>query len=122
MDSEPSLFIRLFADEDVHKRVAFALRLRSFDVISAHEVGRCGCSDEEQLAFASKQQRAIFTYNTADYVKLHLSLLEQGKEHFGIIVSDQLPLGETTRRLLALLNKVTAEEMKNQIRWLQSFK
>ena len=40
----------------------------------------------------------------------------------GIIVSDQLPIGETVRRLLNLLNRVSADEMWNEIRWLQAFK
>jgi Domain of unknown function (DUF5615) len=98
------------------------LRLRHFDVISAHEIGRWGLSDEEQLTYAVAEGRAIFSYNTPDYLKLHLDWLRQGKEHHGIIVSDQLPIGETVRRLLNLLNRVTADEIRNQIRWLQAFK
>jgi hypothetical protein len=39
---DTSLFIRLYLDEDVYKRVAVALRLRHFDVISAHEIDRLG--------------------------------------------------------------------------------
>ena len=122
MPSEPSLFIQLYLDEDVHKRVASALRLRHFDVISAHETGRWGLSDEEQLTYAVSQGRAIFTYNTSDYIQLHLDWIHRGKEHYGIIVSDQLPIGETIHRLLNLLNQVTADEMRNEIRWLQAFK
>ena len=38
MDPETSLFIRLYLDEDVHKRAAAAFRLRNFDVLSAHEM------------------------------------------------------------------------------------
>jgi len=122
MRSERPPFIRLYLDEDVHKRVASALRLRHFDVISAHEVERWGFSDEEQLAYAAMEGRALFTFNTADYLQLHLKWLQQGREHYGIIVSDQRPIGETVRRLLNLLNQVTADEMRNDIRWLQAFK
>jgi len=42
VSDDASLFIRLYLDEDVHKRVAAALRLRHFDVISAHEIDRLG--------------------------------------------------------------------------------
>ncbi len=66
VSSESLLFIRLYLDEDVHKRVAVALRLRHFDVVSAHEVGRCGLSDAEQLTFAAAEGRTLFSYNTAD--------------------------------------------------------
>jgi hypothetical protein len=122
MEAEPSLFIRLYLDEDVHRRVAAALRLRRFDVISAHEAGRWGLSDEEQLRYAAAEGRSLFTYNASHYLRLHLDWLEQGREHSGIIVSDQLPIGATIRRLLNLLNQVTADEMRNEVRWLQVFK
>ncbi len=123
MIGEPSgLFVRLYLDEDVHGRVARALRLRNFDVVSAHETARLGLSDEEQLAQAAADGRALFTFNTADYVRLHLEWFRAGKTHHGVIVSDQLPIGETVRRLLNLLNRVTADEMHNQLRWLQAFK
>jgi hypothetical protein len=119
---EAPLFCRLYLDEDVHRRVASALRLRSFDVISAHEVERWGLSDEEQLGYAAAEGRVLFTYNTSDYLVLHRAWVQRGLEHHGIIVSDQLPIGETVRRLLSLLNRVAAEEMRNQVRWLKAFK
>lgn len=122
MSLEAPLFIRLYLDEDVHKRVASALRLRHFDVISTHEVRRWGFSDEEQLAYAAMEGRTLFTYNTADYLQLHLAWLQRGQAHHGIIVSDQLPVSETVRRLLNLLNRVAADEILNDMRWLQAFK
>ena len=122
MALESALFIRLYLDEDVHKRVASALRLRHFDVVSAHELGRWALSDEEQLTLAAAERRALFTFNAPDYLRLHSEWLQNGKEHSGIILSDQLPIGETIRRLLNLLNRVTGDEMRNDIRWLQAFK
>jgi len=76
------LFIQLYLDEDVHKRVASALRLRHFDVVSAHEVRRWGLSDEEQLTYAATEERTLFTYNTPDYLRLLLDWLQRGKEHY----------------------------------------
>ena len=64
----------------------------------------------------------ILTFNTSDYVRLYFDWLQRGQQHAGIIVSDQLPISETIRRLLNLLNRVTADEMKNEVRWLQAFK
>jgi hypothetical protein len=120
--SDTSLFIRLYLDEDVHKRLAVALRLRQFDVISVHEWGRQGLSDKEQLVLAAQSGRALFTYNIADYLKLHLDWHARGETHAGIILSDQLSLSETLRRLLRLLNHVTADEILGQAYWLQAFK
>lgn len=122
MRPESHLFIRLYLDEDVHKRVASALRLRHFDVFSAHDLQRWGLSDEEQLTYAAAEGRALFTYNTSDFLRLHLDWLQRGREHAGIIISDQLAIGEIVHRLLNLLNRVTADEMRNQLHWLQAFK
>lgn len=122
MSPKSPVFIRLYLDEDVHKRVANALKLRHFDVLSAHELGRWGLSDEEQLSYATNEGRALFTYNTADYIKVYQDWLQRRKEHYGIIVSNQLPIGETIRRMLNLLNRLATDEIRNQIRWLQAFK
>ncbi len=112
MSDDASFFIRLYLDEDVHKRVAAALRLRHFDVISAHEIDRLGANDDVQLQFAAENNRALFTFNTMHYLHLHQAWLQEHKAHAGIIVSDQLPMGETIRRLLNLLNHVTADEIR----------
>jgi len=122
VSDDGSLFIRLYLDEDVHKRVAAALRLRHFDVISAHEIDRLGAGDDMQLQCAAEHGRALLTFNTTHYLHLHQAWLQEHKEHAGIIVSDHLPIGETIRRLLNLLNHVTADEIRNQLYWLQSFK
>jgi hypothetical protein len=71
VNNDPSLFIRLYLDEDVHKRIAAALRLRHFDVISAHEIDRLGMDDDMQLQFATEHDRALLTFNTAHYLSLH---------------------------------------------------
>ena len=72
MGDDASLFIRLYLDEDVHKRVAVALRLRHFDVISAHEIDRLGADDDVQLQFAAENDRALLTFNTT-HLKLSTS-------------------------------------------------
>jgi predicted nuclease of predicted toxin-antitoxin system len=120
--STENLFIKLYLDEDVHKRLAVALRLRQFDVVSVHELERQGLSDAEQLQLAAQEGRTLFTYNTADFVKLHLDWHQRGETHSGIILSDQLSLAETLRRLLKLLNQITADEICGQAYWLQAFK
>ncbi len=51
--------------------------------MSLYEAGQAnqGLSDEEVLAFATRQQRAVITYNRKHFIKLHHRL----KLHAGII-------------------------------------
>lgn len=79
---------------------------------------RRGLTDAEQLAFAAEQGRTLFSFNASDYVPLHLSYLSQGHGHAGIVVAKQAAIGETARRLLILLQQVSVEEMRGQLRWL----
>lgn len=116
--NEPSFFIRLYLDEDVYKSVAPALRTRGFDAISVHDLGHYGWSDEAHLAYASAEDRAIFSFNTPDFIALHKAYLQDERTHAGIILSKQRSIREIIHRLLALLNRLTADEMKNQLWWI----
>lgn len=118
MDS--SLFIRLYIDEDVHESIAPELRRRGYDVLNTREVNRRGLSDAEQLAYAAAENRTLFSFNAADYTALHKEYLDQGREHAGVVISNQIPIGEAIRRLLILLDRVSADEMQTQLRWLPS--
>ena len=110
--------IRLYLDEDVHKQVALALRLRGYDVVSVHELEKWNLADEEQLEFAAHDNRAIFTFNRGDFAKIHEKWISSAKNHCGIITSKQLTLSETIHRLNKLLFAKKSEEIKNQLIWL----
>lgn len=71
--------IKLYLDEDVHKKIALSLRLKGYDVISAHEVQNQGIPDYKQLQYAISQQRAIFTFNVGDFNRLHKEYMQSGK-------------------------------------------
>ena len=64
----------------------------------------------------------IVTFNFSDFAKLHESYLSNGKEHFGIILSTAETVAILLHRLLRMLNSLSADELKNQIRWLNEFK
>jgi hypothetical protein len=51
----------------------------------------------------------------SDFEELARQYIIAGKSHSGIIVAVRRPPYEITRRLLALLDRVTAEEMDNQL-------
>jgi predicted nuclease of predicted toxin-antitoxin system len=112
------LFARLYLDEDVFKSVAPALRTRGFDATSVHDLGHYGWPDAEHLAYAAEDGRAIFSFNIPDFIALHKTYLREGKSHAGIILSKQRPIREVIHELLALLNRVTADEMQNQLWWI----
>ncbi len=109
---------RLFLDEDVHLALADALRKRGYNATHAAEEKRLGRSDDEQLEFAASQGRCLLTFNVGDFVRLHNAWMKTGREHAGLIVSKQLPIGESLRRVLNLLQREDAESMKGQVRFL----
>ena len=110
--------LRLFLDEDVHLALASALRKRGYDARHTGEEGRLGRPDKDQIEFAAGEGRCLVTFNVGDFVQLHNGCVQSGREHAGIIVSKQLPVGEALRRLLALLQRETAASMKGELRFL----
>jgi len=78
--------------------------------------------DEEQFAWAVGEQRAIVTFNFNDFVELHERYISESKEHFGIILSTAESVVVLLHRLLRLLNSISADELRNQMRWLNEFK
>jgi hypothetical protein len=61
------------------------------------------------------------TYNGKDFMPLFDQYWWSGREHYGIIISEQLPIGELARCMLRLLNSVSADEMKNNYKNLGEF-
>lgn len=110
--------VRLYLDEDVHKKIATALRLKGYDVLSAHETGKGGLSDVEQFEFAVSEQRAIFTFNIGDFSKLHNEFINMGKSHYGVILSKQIPIGENIKRLTKFLFEHKDMKISNRIFWI----
>jgi len=110
--------IELLIDEDVHSGLAHALRKRGYDAIHAQELGRKGRSDSDQLLFAIQQERCFFTFNVKDFVILHGKHIKSRQEHWGIIVSKQLPFRGTMSKLLRLLQLTDKETMKNRLEFL----
>jgi hypothetical protein len=112
------LYIHLYFDEDVSVGIVENLRTRGFDVLSVRDAGARGKSDDDQMLYAVSQRRAIVTHNRVDFEKQHAKLLENGMNHYGVIVAKRRKDAEVVTKLLALLDSVTAEEMKNQLRYI----
>ena len=117
---------RLYLDEDVIPDLARILRSRGSDVSSAHEVGALGLSDEEQLAYAAAEGRAILTFNYQDFLEIGEAWFLAGRTHAGIIISyhqyGRREIGELLRAVLALMDAVSAEELRDTIHFLDQFR
>ncbi len=113
--------VRLLIDEDAqHRDLAPELRARGVDVVTAFEAGLTGEEDDEVLAFAAGQERAVYTFNTGDFCRLHRDHLQQGQKHSGIIVvpGQRYSLGEQLRRLLQVIAMRSAEDFVNHLEFL----
>ena len=120
-----ALFIRLYFDRHIMSRLAVDLRGRGYDVLTTEEAGKDTAPDEEQLAFATAESRAILTFDIRDFAPLHEGWQAAGRAHAGIIVSRQLgsrEYGLLLPRMLRLLNHFTAEEMVSNFVHLEQFK
>lgn len=113
--------IRFYVDEDAAQHAVMeGLRRSGVDAITVLEAGRGEEKDEEQLAFAAKEGRVVYTFNVDHFCRLHRDFLSTGREHAGIVVipRQRYTIGEKIRRLMSLVNALTAEEMKNRLEYL----
>jgi predicted nuclease of predicted toxin-antitoxin system len=80
---------RLYADEQFPRLISELLRTMGHDVLTVLEAGNnnLGIPDEEVLAFAITNNRAVVTLNRQDFIRLH----KFNSEHFGIIVCTNDP-------------------------------
>ena len=65
--------VRLYADEQFPRVVSELLRTMEHDVLTVQEAGNAnlGIPDEEVLAFAIDDERAVVTLNRQDFIRLH---------------------------------------------------
>jgi hypothetical protein len=116
--------IRLYLEEDsMSHALVRGLRARGVDVTTALEEGMIERDDEDHLQFAAKVKRVLYSFNVADFHDLHRRYLSEDKEHAGLILArqQQFTVGEQLRRLLRLIAKVPADEMKNRVEFLGSW-
>lgn len=113
-DNSPKLLL----DEHIWAYLAKLLRGQGFDVIHVNEVDLIGTPDDKIMSYAVGEHRAVVTFNIKDFIPLAIQYHEDGKEHNGIVVSNQLSRGELQKRVIKLLKSVTAEELMNAVRYL----
>ncbi len=112
------LFIALYLDEDVDVLLADLIRARGFHVTTTREASHLHADDADQLAFAIQQRATFVTHNRVDFEALAKSYVANGQSHTGIIIAARRPVREIASRLLLLMNRVTADEMQDQLRYI----
>lgn len=114
-----SLIAWLCFDEDVDARLAAALRQWGYHVEMTVEAGLLEASDEEQLAYAVSQHRALVTHNIKHFPGEHARWVEAGRKHWGIVILvGHSAIGAWLHRTENLLNRFSAEELQNQLLFL----
>jgi predicted nuclease of predicted toxin-antitoxin system len=116
---------RLYLDEDVPPDLARLLRTRGTDAVSVHEINALGLPDEAQLARAAAEGRALVTCNFDDFLLLARSWQLGGQPHAGVVISyhqyRRRELGLLLRTVLAFLETVDAENLRNSVQVLDAF-
>jgi predicted nuclease of predicted toxin-antitoxin system len=76
--------IKFYSNENFPMDIVRELCRLGYDVLTSYDAGQAnqGIPDEEVLAFATQQERAVITLNRDDFIALHRS----GIPHNGIII------------------------------------
>lgn len=113
-DNSPKLLL----DEHIWAYLAKLLREQGFDVVHVNEADLVGTPDDKIMAYAVGEHRAVVTFNIRDFIPLAVQYYEDGEEHYGVVLSNQLSRGELQRRVIKLLKSITAKELMNAVRYL----
>jgi hypothetical protein len=116
--------IRLYIDEDaMAEALVQALTERGVDVTTANRENMVCRPDPEHLACATDLGCVLYSFNVRDFCQIHSEWLTANRPHAGIIVVSQkkFSIGEQMRRLLRIINTLTAEEMINSLEFLGSW-
>ena len=74
--------IKIYVDEDaMDSDLVTALRSRGVTVITALDADLIEKPDEEYLAFAARNGYVVYTFNVADFYRLHGQWVNTGREH-----------------------------------------
>ena len=112
------LFIRVYLDEDVDVLIAELLKARGFEAFTTRESGQSGNSDTEQMEYAVAHRLTIFSHNRVHFEAMDRLFRENGRKHLGMIIAARRSPYSIARRLLAILNRVTAEEIEGLILYM----
>jgi predicted nuclease of predicted toxin-antitoxin system len=86
--------LRYHLDEHLPSEIANGLRRRQIECSTTNEAGLVAASDDEQLNYATREQRVLVTHDR-DFVRVHARrpdhfgiVLLTGNRHFGAVIKD----------------------------------
>lgn len=109
---------RLLLDEDTPELLALTLRRRGYDAVHIAELDRRGSTDEAAFQFSTSEGRAILTHNVGDFLALVTRAAQDGQDHFGLILAEQVEFRDLLARTLRLLSQRDERSLKNAVVWL----
>lgn len=112
------LFAEVYLDEDVSVLVGDLLRARGFHASTTRDAGNLGKNDTEQLDYATSHGLALLTHDRSDFETIHRQYVAKGKNHWGIIVAARRSPHLIVANLLRLLDKLTADELRDQLLYI----
>lgn len=116
--------IGFYLDEDtINAALVKALRNADLNVVTVADAGRLGYPDEDQLIWATEQERVIYSFNIRDFCRLHRDFIVQERNHAGIVLASQqqYSIGQQLRGLLKLAANYSSEETVNQLIFLSAY-
>jgi hypothetical protein len=109
----------VYFDHNADPDLVVDLRQRGFTAVTARELGMERASGDAHLRTATSLGHVLFTHDYDDYPVLAIEWAARGESHAGIILaSRRISCGETLRRLLHLVDSVTADEFVNRVEWI----
>ncbi len=114
--------VSLFLDENLAKnRIARQLRAAGFSIFTPQETATRTLDDPPILEAATQLSAVVVTYNRGDFKSLHGEWRALGRNHAGILMSQELSPGELFTRLERAARLLTPGTVHNQLMELSLF-
>ena len=113
-----NLFATLYCDEDVNPLIAKLLLAQGFSALTTVNQRMLQKSGREQLTYANAIGCCILTHNRVDFENLHTQFVVAGQTHAGILIATRRTPYELAARIARLLNRLTGEEIQNQLLYI----
>lgn len=112
--------LRLLADADTNDKLVRALRHRepAIDFLSATDGGTRGIADKDVLALAAATGRVVVSSDASTMPPHFTKFIETHDSPGLVIVPQSLPMGRAIEGLLRVWSEMSANELRNRIRWL----